>query len=111
MSFTGRRVFTSLLGLLALESALATVLLIAANPPQTPRRVEIYLASPRTLKTQDMPPSELVALAQKRNVPPMATPMQAFARLKPLGEPVAAVMMADRITPAPFVPRRDLKIE
>ena len=107
MSFTGRRLFTSLLGLLALESALATVLLIAANPPQTPRRVEIHLSPARALKTQDLPPSELVALAQQRALPPVATPLQAFARLKPLGEPVAAVMMADRITPAPFVPRRD----
>ena len=107
MSFTGRRLFTSLLGLLALESALATVLLIAANPPQTPRRVEIHLSPARALKTQDLPPSELVALARKRDMPPVATPLQAFARLKPLGEPVASVMMADRIAPAPFVPRRD----
>lgn len=107
MSFTGRRLFTSLLGLLALESALATVLLIAANPPQAPRRVEIHLSPARALRSHDLPPSELVALAQQRALPVAATPLQAFARLKPLGEPVAAVMMADRIAAAPFVPRRD----
>ncbi len=109
ISFTGRRFFTALLGLLALESALATVIFIAANPPKTPQSVMIHLPPARspTQHAYALPPSELVALAQKRKVPLPPTPLQAFARLKPLTEPVASVMTADRIAPAPFTPRRD----
>ncbi|WP_198148111.1 glucosaminidase domain-containing protein [Elstera litoralis] len=101
MPFTGRRLFTSLLGLLALESALATVLLIAAHPPQTPPLAVIHLPPAPAQRAKDLPPSELVTLAHQRNGPLPATPLQAFARLKPLAEPVARVMTADRIDRAP----------
>lgn len=107
MSFTGRRLFSSMLGLLALESALATMVLIAAHPPQAPRRVEIHLPLAGAPAVKNLPPSELVALAEVRRPQVFATPLQAFARLKPLSEPVAVVMAADRIAPNPARSPRD----
>lgn len=104
-----KRFWRPLLGLLALESAVATLILIAGHPPRPPAAVTIHLPpAPLLAKKQFVPPpSELAALAEQRHAPVPLTPLQAFARLKPLVEPATAALSVDRIGPTPFTPRRD----
>lgn len=104
-----QRFWRPLLGILALESAVATLILIAGNPPSGPRATVIHLPpAPLVAKRAFMPPpSELAALVAKHPLPAPLTPLQIFARLKPLVEPATAVVSVDRIGPTPFTPRRD----
>lgn len=104
-----KRFWRPLLGLLALESAVATLILIAGSPPRPPAAVTIHLPpAPLLAKRQFVPPpSEFAALAARMQPPLPLTPLQAFARLKPLVEPATAALSVDRIGATPFTPRRD----
>ncbi len=104
-----QRFWRPLLGILALESALATVILIAGNPPSGPRATVIHLPpAPLVAKRGFVPPpSEPAAPATKYPPPTAPTPLQVFARLKPLVEPANALVSVDRIGPTPLAPRRD----